>query len=95
MAKKRREIHAKHTHQYTKVTGKFTFVWKCADPDCKHFVYGAQEYIVLGRASICWECRQKFTMDEDSMQEDMPRCIDCKLGIKPDVNLLEVIEPED
>lgn len=81
MGKRPREKVAKHTHHYWKVEGKFTSVWKCADPDCKHFVWASQEYIVLGRSSICWECRQKFTMDDESLKEDMPRCMDCKSSI--------------
>jgi hypothetical protein len=104
---KRREVSPKHTHHYFKVIGKFTFVWKCADPDCKHFVYGSQEYIVLGRNSYCWNCKKKFEMTETAMQEDMPRCAPCRAGIEvttdADVDFtehveadqIEVYEPDD
>ena len=68
----------KHTHQYIKVSGKYTPCWRCADADCRHFVYVAQENVIVDRNSICWGCKNKFQMDEDAMKEDMPRCFECR-----------------
>lgn len=68
----------KHIHSYTRVKGKFSSIWKCADGDCNHFVYQAQDYIVKGRNSICWECGRIFSLTELAMQEDNPRCDTCR-----------------
>jgi hypothetical protein len=77
----------KHTHKYIRITAKHSFVWKCALEGCNHFVYGAQDYIVEGRQSICWNCGQSFVLDRERMKQEMPHCIDCT-GI-------EVIGPSD
>lgn len=67
-----------HIHKYIKVSNKYTALWKCADPYCKHFIYTAQELILLGRASICWGCSNVFPMSEESMKEDQPMCDGCR-----------------
>jgi hypothetical protein len=75
---------AKHTHRYIKIGGNYTPLWKCAEPDCKFFVYTAQENVIVGRFSQCWGCGLKFIMDEDAMKEDQPRCFACR---HPEFNL--------
>jgi hypothetical protein len=67
-----------HTHKYIKVMGTYVYVWRCADPGCVHFVYKPQEFIISGRYSICWGCGLRFIMDDKSMEEDMPRCLECR-----------------
>lgn len=85
MVTKRRAPHAKHTHRYIKIGGKYTPLWKCADGDCRHFVYLAQENVIVGRFSLCWECGLKFIMDEDAMKEDQPRCHECRRNEIPEI----------
>ena len=67
-----------HTHKYIKSSGKFVKSWRCALPDCKHFMHVNLEHLVEGRVSICWTCDAEFVLDEDAMKEDMPRCFTCR-----------------
>ncbi len=76
--KTRKEPTPKHTHRYIKIGGKYTAIWKCAKPDCKHFVYLAQENVIIGRYSECWGCGLKFIMDEMAMMDDQPQCFACR-----------------
>jgi DNA-directed RNA polymerase subunit RPC12/RpoP len=39
------------------------------------------ENLVIGRASICWGCGDKFVLDEIAMKDDMPQCMNCRNGI--------------
>jgi len=41
-------------------------------------VYVAQENVIVGRNSICWECHEKFELDDEAMKEDQPRCGSCR-----------------
>jgi hypothetical protein len=92
MTKKKTERPPKHVHKYVKVSSKFSFIWKCADPMCKHFVYGAQEYIVIGRASICWSCDNLFTLTNEAMKDETPRCDECRAG---DISIDENMDIDD
>lgn len=64
----------KHIHKIVK-SGP---VWKCAFSDCYFFVYPKQEYVLNGRASFCWSCGNKFPLDDEALEEDMPRCTKCR-----------------
>lgn len=68
----------KHIHKYMRQTLKFATVWRCALPDCNHFMPPHQEGMITGRYSICWGCGNKFILDEFTMQNDMPECHNCK-----------------
>jgi len=68
----------KHIHKYMQTQLKFTKVWRCALPDCRHFMPPHQEELLIGRSSICWGCGEKFTLDEIAMMDDMPNCFTCR-----------------
>jgi formylmethanofuran dehydrogenase subunit E len=33
--------------------------------------------LVIGKASICWNCGNEFVLDEENMKKDNPICADC------------------
>jgi hypothetical protein len=72
----------KHVHRYFRSHGKHVSVWKCSDMHCPHYVHYSQSYVLISRASICWGCGREFPLDEDALEEDMPRCIECRSGLK-------------
>lgn len=66
---------SKHIHRFIHVGPG----WKCANPDCRFFVYDRQATLaILGNSTICWNCGVKFGMDEESIQMEMPQCSDCR-----------------
>lgn len=70
----------KHIHKYHRIPSKYHTVWSCADSHCSHFMPPHLEHLVLGRASICWECGREMVLDEISMQSNNPTCIDCRFA---------------
>ena len=70
----------KHTHKLIK-SGP---VWKCALPDCTFFVYFKQEYILIGRKSVCWECGDEFLFNTSCLNQEMPICNSCAVPELPD-----------
>lgn len=69
-----------HTHKYQlRATGSQS-VWACALPDCNHYMPPHLSSLVEGRTSICWQCEEKFILDEESMKESRPRCFTCRDG---------------
>lgn len=77
----------RHIHKYHRVTLTFAKVWACALPDCNHFMPKQIEAIVMGKASICWQCGDNMLLDERAMDEDKPRCPKCRLGIEEENEL--------
>lgn len=73
----------KHIHKYMKVDLKFASVYRCALPTCNHYQPPHLHDLLIGKASICWGCGNQFTMDEDSLTEDFPKCMDCKGVVVP------------
>ena len=66
---------AKHTHKYKRVRmTKKWIVFKCALPNCPHFVTGK---LVIGRKCICWRCGMEFIMTEFTMGLAKPHCKEC------------------
>lgn len=77
----------RHTHMYYKAfhAGTLTslsgrtkspnFLWACALPDCSHHQPKHQEFMMLGKATICWKCKQECIIDLDM---DKPMCLDCQ-----------------
>jgi hypothetical protein len=78
----------KHTHKYHKITLAFGQVWKCGDEDCTHFMPNNLTPVLLGRASICWECGEKFKLNSVNMLKDRPVCDDCNPSIESMAALL-------
>ncbi len=78
---------ARHIHMYHYINIGYGMVWACALPDCTHFMPLAYKGIrtdprVIGKKSICWECRDTFHITEDTLSEDKVRCIECTAGVK-------------
>lgn len=69
----------KHIHKLIKVNGKHIKLFKCAFPDCSYYLNQGQFELLLGKYSICNNCGSKFIMNEDSLNEDLPNCVECKL----------------
>jgi hypothetical protein len=71
----------KHIHQYQKVDmGMMGLLWKCVDAYCSHYMPKHQESLLVGRASLCNECRrEEIILDIESMSVHIPICTTCKL----------------
>jgi hypothetical protein len=69
---------ANHIHKYRLVDIGFSKVQSCAVPNCPHFMPAHLSKLLIGRASICWECDNEFNMTEDNLKEEFPRCMNCK-----------------
>ena len=67
----------RHIHKYHKVLMSYTKVWACALPDCNHYMPTHMEQMVLGKASICWNCDSMFILNESNMKNDKPTCMNC------------------
>jgi len=68
---------AKHPHRLMLVNSK---TWKCTLPGCSFFVHLGLQYVLEGKNAVCWECGEVFTVDARSLKDDMPKCVDCRLG---------------
>lgn len=82
---------ARHTHKYIRAQLRFAQVWRCADPDCNHWMPPHQEGIMEGRASICWQCGEKFVLDIDALKEEMPRCAICRMPEYLETDIDEIL----
>lgn len=60
---------------------QFTKIWACGSPDCNHHMPQHLEELVNGKASICWQCDEKFVLTGINMKQDKPICSDCALGL--------------
>lgn len=67
---------SKHIHKYHQV-GKFSKLWACALPECNHYMPKHLEDMLPGKASICWDCGDKFILDERALGMTKPVCLDC------------------
>lgn len=78
----------RHVHKYRIKTLAHVKVWACALPDCYHYIPPSmgQEW-VEDKSSICWDCGQKFQLDAIALQEERPRCFDCRHPELRDVDL--------
>lgn len=61
-----------HTHQYHKIDE----IWYCAF--CTHYLpLNHRGGNPIGLPSKCWECREKFILDEKTTENDKPICHEC------------------
>lgn len=74
----------KHIHKYIKQNLRHVIVWRCAT--CNHYMPPHLTDLVLGRESVCWGCGNVFRLDEESMRDDMPKCINCRGEVLDVVN---------
>lgn len=71
----------RHTHKYQRVNlGYAGEVWACAlkETGCTHHIPKAMGQDILNRPSICWECGNQFILGVLAIQEDKPRCNECR-----------------
>lgn len=76
----------KHIHRYQKIGN----IWYCSLPDCTHYMPLNMMGGILGKSSICFQCGNKFTIDETTIQIDQPICLICK--IKSDTGVVDMDE---
>ncbi len=63
-------------HKYYKMLLGKKIVYKCAVPDCAHYVL---RELVLNRISICWNCNKPFTLPKAiSLLTSKPWCPECQ-----------------
>jgi hypothetical protein len=74
MARENMAIKYAHTHKYERVRLGKKYVYKCALPNCPHYVY---KELAKGRVSICWRCGDEFVMNTYSVQLAKPHCKKC------------------
>lgn len=74
-------------HKYYHADLPFGKVWACALSGCNHHMPQHYEPLLNGKYSLCWECGEKFILTPLNMQDDQPRCTDCKLGREPEKDL--------
>jgi hypothetical protein len=60
-------------------------IWKCV-LGCAFFVYFKQDYILIGREFICWNCGLEFKLDEEAKAMDHPQCQAC---LHPELNEID------
>lgn len=68
----------RHTHKYHKVKIASDKVWACALPHCNHHMPKHMENLVVGKATLCWNCDEEFTLNVANMRDDKPQCDDCR-----------------
>ena len=70
----------RHTHRYYKLEDG---LWHCSLPDCSHYMpLNMPSSIMIGKASICWDCGKEFRLGEENLEYDRPICFNCIAGIK-------------
>jgi hypothetical protein len=68
---------AKHPHRVILINKK---TWRCTLPGCAFFVHLGLAHVLIGKQAICWECGDEFTLDEQAMKDEMPKCTECRFG---------------
>lgn len=66
---------AKHPHRLVLLDKK---TWRCTIPGCAFFVHLGLAHVIVGKTGICWECGEQYTIDEDALKSELPKCIDCR-----------------
>lgn len=66
-------------HKYHRVNLEYATVMACAAPNCSHHMPKYMEQTLLGKLSICWECNEKFILDERALKMNKPICLMCDL----------------
>lgn len=71
----------KHTHKFLRIPSKRTHTWTCTE--CSWFVHEGLSHILLTKDAECWSCGDTFRMTELAMEDDRPRCDNCR-GVSSD-----------
>ena len=63
------------THQYKRITQPPSNreIYRCMN--CSHYV--TPEFL-QGRQSICWDCKEEFTIDRYAAERKFPKCVNCR-----------------
>lgn len=54
------------------------YVWACALSDCSHYMPSHMTIMINGKASLCWKCGEKFTLNPANMRMIQPECDSCR-----------------
>lgn len=54
----------KHPHMIKLFDGR---TWKCVLDGCAFFVHMGLTHVLIGKRAICYECREVFVIDENSI----------------------------
>jgi hypothetical protein len=52
--------------------------WRCTLDGCSYFIHIGLAHILPGKMSVCWECGEVFRLDERALQDDQPKCVECR-----------------
>lgn len=74
----------RHIHKYYRAKLAFGDVWACALDNCNHYMPQHMEGLIPGKASLCWNCNQKFILDPNALNMELPTCVNCRTGIDVD-----------
>lgn len=66
--------HTVHKYQRFK-SKKDNPIFKCMLDNCPHYL--PQDFLVLGRRTICWGCGLEFLMTRDKIHVNKPKCDGC------------------
>jgi hypothetical protein len=81
----------RHIHKYYKVQMGAVKVWACALGDCNHYMPYHMNNMMNGKFSICWQCGKDMVLHPGNLEDDMPRCDACKLGVTRE-ELLDIVD---
>ena len=70
---------AKHAHRFLLQQKK---TWRCTLPGCGYFIHLGLAHILPGKQATCWDCGQEFTLDEEALTDEMPKCSMCRAGVE-------------
>lgn len=74
-----------HTHKYYKAKLGKKIIYRCAVPNCPHYV---MRELVLNRMSICWSCGDPFILPHAiSLLQSKPVCKECSSKRKKPVEV--------
>jgi len=59
----------KHIHKYERIKTAIGFLWRCALPNCNHYMPRHMEGFVEGKLSICWGCDNEILLYENNMSD--------------------------
>lgn len=71
---------AKHPHLIQLIEGR---TWRCMLEGCSFFVHMGLKHVMLGKRTVCFECKDHFTLSSESLNTAMMsesgkvKCDDC------------------
>lgn len=75
---------AKHPHKLILMDKK---TWRCILPGCSFFVHLGLAHVLIGKLAICSKCGEQFTLNERALQDDMPQCNTCRIGVLDEMDI--------